>query len=305
LSSGIEFYDGTRELLPVGRYRISKPHVTDSGSEIALTVEGYDRSRSVSRARFTVPYAVLSGTDYATAIKNLLKSRLPILTDADFKFMATDGSDGGPIFNTPGLLFTNQDDPWQKALEMAQSFGAELFFDGEGKPTLRLERNPSYNAADWEYVEGDGSNLLRAERSLDDETSYNGVIVNSSNSELTKPIHAEYWGTNPDSPTWYDPTQPELSAYGPVPYFMDSQYVITQEQADLAAYNNFIRVAGITEQVNFDAIAHPAHESGDLVRVTRNRIHVDAIYVMDSMRFGLGHTGVMNVGTRMRKVTDG
>lgn len=303
LRSGIRYTDGSTELVPIGRYRIAKPSTVDNGRELTLSVEGFDRSRAVSRARFATPYAIASGTDYALAIRDLLLSRLPILSIDDFQFMATDGSDGGPTFKTPGLLFTNQDDPWVKAVEMAQSFGAELFFDGMGNPVLRLERDPLFNDPEWDYAEGEGTNLLGVDRALDDDGSYNGVVVNSSNSELTVPLHAEYWDTNPDSPTYYDPAKPEESSYGPVPFFMDSQYIVTQEQADLAAINNFLRVAGITETVNFNAIVHPAHESGDIVSVKRQRVNVDAVYVMDSLRCGLGHTGVMAVSTRSRRVS--
>jgi len=303
LRSGLVLPDGTPELLPVGRYRISKPVVNDSGSSITLSVEGYDRGRAVSRARFSSPYSIPSGTDYATAIRDLLLSRVPSLAPSDFRFMATDGSDGGPVFTTPGLLFTSQDDPWVKAMEMAQSFGAELFFDGSGDPVLRLERDPSINEPDWDYSEGEGTNLLGVDRSLDDEASYNGVVVTGSNSELPAPLHAEHWDTDPSSPTYYDPALPEASFYGPVPFFMDSQYIMTQAQADLAAQNNFLRVSGITETVNFNAIVHPAHESGDIVRVKRDRVNVDNVYVMDSVKCGLGHSGIMNATTRSRRVS--
>lgn len=301
LRVGVKYTSGATELMDVCRARISKPTIADDGS-LSLGVEGFDRGRSVSRARFTQPYTIPSNRDYATSIHDLVLSRLPSLRPDEFIFMETDGSDGYGIFKTPLLVFMPDDDPWEMAQNMARSFGAELFFDGSGRCVLRPERDPSYETPDFDYQEGDGTNLLTVERSLDDETSYNGVVVDSSNSELKKPIHAEYWDTNPNSPTYYDPSKPEASTYGPVPFFMASQYITTDAQARLAAVNNFLRVTGLTETVNFSSIVNPAHESGDIITLKRGRVKLDGVFVMDTFNCGLGFTGTMSANTRQRRV---
>lgn len=305
LRVGLLLPSGQPELLDVARLRISKPKAVDNGTTLTLSVDGFDRARSVKRARFTQPYVVSSGRDYATAIHDLILSRIPSLRDDEFVFMSTDGSDGNGVFKTPLLTFLPSDDPWKMAQNMAQSFGAELFFDGTGRCVLRQMRDPSYEATDWDYKEsvfGEPTNLLGVERTLDDEHSYNGVIVDSSNSELKRPIHAEFWDTNPQSATYFDPGRPTESEYGPVPFFMDSQYITTQEQADTAAVNNFLRVSGLVEDVNFASVGHPAHESGDLLGIKRDRIKVDGAYVLESFQAGLGYTGTMTGATRSRRV---
>lgn len=304
LRVGVQYDDGSTESVPAGRYRLTRPTLQDTGVDITLTVEGYDRSRVVSRNRFTKPYAVRKGTDYATAIKALIKSRIPTLAETDYRFiMTTNGSSGGRSFSTPDLLFTNNDDPWTKATEMAESIGAELFFDSLGRIVLRAVQDVANAPVVWDYAEGDGTNLLTVDRSLDDETAYNGVIVDSSNTQLPKPIHAEYWDTDPSSPTYYDPSSPSFSTYGAVPYFMNTEYITTQAQANQAARSNFDKVSGISEQVAFSAIVHPAHESGDVVSISRARANVNDIYIMDSIRCGLGYTGTMDVATRTRRAS--
>jgi hypothetical protein len=302
LKVGVKYTSGAEELLDVARLRISRPTVVDDGDALTLGVEGFDRSRSVSRARFTQPYVVVAGSDYATAIHDLILSRIPSLREDEFIFMRTDGSGGSSSFKTPLLTFMQDDDPWAMATEMAQSCGAELFFDGSGRCVLRPERDPSHEDPDWEYHEGKGTNLLSVDRSLDDEQAYNGVIVDSSNTELTAPIHAEYWDANPASSTYYDPGNPDASVYGPVPFFMESQYITTQAQANAAASNNFLRVSGLTEKISFSAIKHPAHEAGDILSMRRGRVKLEGVYVMDSFNCGLGVEGTMSGTTRERRV---
>jgi hypothetical protein len=303
LYSGVRYASGAEEFMPVGRYRISKPSLVDSGEELTMSMDGFDRSRTAKRARFSEPYVIAKGRDYATAIQELILFLIPILTVSDFDFMVTDGSDGGPVYRTPLLTFTHENDPWVSAMDMAKSCGAELFFDGEGKCVMRKERDPSYEPPDWQYHEGEVYGPVRIERSLDDEGAYNGLVLDSNHSDLPAPLHAEHWDTNPASATYYDPEAPELSTYGRYPSFMNVQYVTTQQQADDAAKANFLRVAGIPERVGFMAAGHPAHESGDIVSLKRQRINVDSVYVMDALSATLGWQGEMNATTRQRIVT--
>src|SRR6478752_3607128 len=73
--AGVQYSSGTYEWVPQGVFRIAKPVIKDNGT-VSISMDTYDRSRSVSRARFTNVYTVAAGTNYATAIKNLIKSRL-------------------------------------------------------------------------------------------------------------------------------------------------------------------------------------------------------------------------------------
>jgi hypothetical protein len=91
--------------------------------------------------------------------------------------------------------------------------------------------------------------------------------------------------------------------YGRYPSFMNVQYITTQQQANDAARANFLRTAGIPERVGFTAGGHPAHESGDIISLKRNRVKVNGIYIMDGLTQTLGYQGDMNATTRQRVVT--
>lgn len=304
LHSGIQFANGQQELIPVGRYRVSKPVITDTGDELAFKIDGYDRSRMCMRAGFTGSYQIFSGTDVARAIRDVLFTQVPWLIDhVTIDFMKTDGSDGGIPHTTPSMVFLTSDNktPWAVAQELAASVGAELFFNQKGDLILRPE--PTREEVDWDYSEGEHTNLLSVERSLDDDASYNGVILDSSNTELPQPIHAQVWDRNPLSPTYYDPGNPGDSIYGPYPYYYQSEIITTQMQAVKAAYAMLKKVGGIAENITFSAIPHPAHETGDVVRVKRARVNVDSTFTLDSLKIMLGHEGTMGVTTRTRRLT--
>lgn len=291
------------EIVPIGRYRISKPVVTeDDTGRVTIQIEGFDRSRAIGRNRFTDAYAVARGVSYSEAIKDLIMNRYPHLVDGDFvDWLDTGGGNDGPAYGSPGLTFERAEDPWDKIRKMTESFGGEVLFDGYGRPVLRMMSNPQYDEPVFDYVENEDATFTGIQRTLDDTDSYNGVVVTGQNSNNERPIRAEAWDTEPDSPTYYDPIKPTASTYGPVPYFITSEYVKTAGQAQAAAQTNLAIQSGIIETVTFDGIANFAHESGDVIRIKRDRVGVDDNYVLESYSHDLGSAIKMSGKTRRRK----
>lgn len=274
---------GADELVPLGTFRIASAKVADNGAQ-TIELSGFDRSRSVQRARFESPYAVAAGTNYVTAIQSLISDRLPGTTFSSITTSLT----------TPALLFDQASDPWKAASDMAASIGAEVFFDPLGVCVIRNQPNTATDPVAFEYAEGVNSTLFTVENALDDDPGYNGVIVDGEPAGGT-PSHAVVYDTNPLSPTY------SLGRYGKVPTFMKSPYVTTQAQADQAAAAALLRAKGGTEQLRFSAIPNPAHEGGDVVRVVRTEIGVDDYYLLTQFGIPLDVTGVMSPTTRKRR----
>lgn len=305
LGNELELFSGIRypsapgvpadeELQPIGIFRISKPVLSDSGLDLSMSVEGFDRSRTISRAGFTEPYSVTAGANYAEAIATLVLSRAPWMDSGDLSFMTTP-------YTTPSLVFLPSDDPWDMATKMAESIGAELFFDGAGMLVLQPQPDPLYTPSSFDYVEGEDATFTEITRDLDDQEAYNGVVIISENSDLTAPLTAQVWDTDPSSPTYYDPASPGDSIYGPVPKIVSSQLITTQAQAEEAAGAEFARITGIIEKIEFNAINNPAHSSGDVIQVTRERVNVNSVYLLESLRIGVGATTSMSATTRRRR----
>lgn len=303
IKAGVQFDDGTRELVPMGMFRVSKPKFVDTGGEIAINVQGYDRSRAIKRARFTKTYRIANGTDYSTAIMALVKNRIPTLNDEDFvEWMVTDGSDGNDAFDTPEIIYTPDDDPLVELNNLAKAVGAEFLFDGNGKPVLRPEPDPQYAPSTFDYIKGNNATFDSVSRDMDDEETYNGVIVVGNAVKNVGVARGAAWDINPASPTYFDPTRPDESSYGPVPYFFTSTYIKNNTQALKVANAMLPRVIGVMESVQFDGITNYAHEESDVVQVTDLDIGVNAAYLLESLRFGLGFDGSMSGQTRRRRI---
>lgn len=284
LYAGIAYGDWSEEF-PLGVFRIAKPATQDDGL-LTATVEGWDRSRSVSRAKFQDVYSVAAGVNYATAIRDLVLSRRP---GTVFNFMPTSQT-------TPLLVFTSKDDPWSVAQTMATSLGAELFFDADGICVLRPEPDPLASPIAWEFEEGEEATIISVGRSVDDERTYNGWIVTGESSSNAAPVRAEAWDMNPDSPTY------RLGPYGEAPGFYTSQYITTVAQAQAVADAMLLRNLGFIENVEFTAVTNFAHDGGDIITIEREKSAVTGRFVCDMMELPLGIDANMRVTTRKREV---
>lgn len=271
--------DGTVELVPLGVFGIQRPTADETRRKIGLT--GYDRARRVQRAKLTDTYVITAGTNYADAIRNLIASRVSGLT---YEFMVTTRT-------TPLLVFEAGDDPWEKAQKMADSLGAQLYFDAEGRCVLEPEPDVS-GLPVWTFG-ADDATVLSADKDLDDEQTYNGAIVTGETTSAATPVRAEAWDDNPDSPTY-------RGTFGEVPTFLTSQYITTQTQAQDAADALLARKLGVVENVGFDALVNPALDVGDVIGVERAWLRIDDVYLLDRLTVPLDHRAGMSAATRRR-----
>lgn len=279
---GLRLANGTIETLAIGTFRISTVSVDDSGGTRNVTVSGFDRARSISRARFETPYTIAAGTNYATAIQTLIQSRAP---SVPVEFDVTTAT-------TPLLVFDQGADPWQTAVDMAASIGCDLYFDPTGK--CIMTRTSEQQTISWDYGAGSNAVVLSVDDTLSDEPGYNGVVVDGEPAGAP-PVHAVVYDTDVSSPTY------SLGPYGKVPRFYRSQFITSDPQASAAAAGLLIRERGGTEALKFSAIPHPAHEVGDLVRVADNKLGIDGNYLLESFTLPLG-TEPMSCTTRKRRV---
>lgn len=274
-------------LWELGVFRLARADVEDDGTP-QLSVTGYDRSRTVSRNKLTAPWVVSSGTNWGDAIVALVKDRDPRAPARAHSVTAT----------APATVVVDpESDPWTVATEWAAAAGQEVFFDNAGYLVIRPEPDTASSPIAWEYSDAAGGNavLLGVGRSMTDEPGYNGVVLTAESTTLPAPLRAEAWDLNPSSPTY------SQGAYGRVPKFVSNPYVGTQAQADAAAQAELLRSAGGTERVSIACVPNPAHEAGDVIRVSRPLSRIDHVGIIESMTIPLAPGDPMSITCRERR----
>lgn len=280
-------------LIPLGVFGISEPDVADDGG-VVCDIKGFDRSRKISRRKWTTVFTITAGTLVPDAIRAILADRDPtgpalnsVITNAVTPTIVL-GADAG-------------NDPWKDAQDIASAVALELLYDADGVPVLRNLPNPDAGVLAATYAEGEGGLYLGGSRGFSDEPGTNGVIIIGNGSELTAPFRVEVWNTNPQSPTYYDPANPSASVWGPVPDVQTTDLIPDAATALTVATAQLAALGGTVENVTFNGIPNPAHDAGDIVAVQRAALGVNARYVLDSFTLPLG-VGAMEAKCRARTV---
>lgn len=290
---GIIYDDGTEEICPLGVFRLSKADIRDSsGKATEISLEGYDRSRTISRDKFVVPYVIEEGTNLMDALKQIIQRTFP---DAEYDAITTTVTTTGP------LLYDAGDDPWEACMQLASSMGCEVYFDVVGRvavhPPVDISALP---APDFTYVEGQGCTMIDLARVFTDEPGFNGVIVTGESAgDEEAPVRGEAWDEEPSSPTY------RFGPYGEVPTFITDSNVTTTDEATQVALAELANVLGSSVQLSITATVNPSYEAGEVVEVKRARSGVSGLYALDAFNVPLGRDSTQGLTLRQRRVVSG
>jgi uncharacterized protein DUF5047 len=267
---------GTAELVPLGTFGITVARNPDSDG-VVWEVEGYDRGGVIAERRFYDPYVIAAGTNYGTAIQDLVRSKFPTMTFNPVAFSTMTSS------TTPLLVLEVQNDPWSSAVGMARSVGMELLMDPMGVCTLQPEPLPLAENIERTYSDPDtgvaGFPLLKLDVARSRRGTYNGVVVTGESTSLAAPVRGSAWDLNPASPTY------RFGAFGEVPQFAFNPLMSTAAQCDAAAAAELQAQLGSTQQVEYQLIPDAAHDASDVVRFVKGT--VDDVYVLDTFEVPL------------------
>lgn len=277
------------EMVPLGTLRISEPEITQDSSGIIIDVKGYDRARTIQRARFTAPWTITAGTTVSQAISDIIASRCTYPTNIT-----------PTTATTSAAVFEALSDPWDAITQLADAASYEVFFDLLG--TFIARPTPAYETQTpaWTYEPGELSLLLTNKRTMNDENSYSAVVVTVENPDAD-PIRVIVYDTDPNSATYFDPAKPALSKYGLVPYGFASPLITTSAQATLAAQTVLARVSGLLEQVEVSTAGHFGHDVGDVLAVRNPDTRLAGTQIIESITQPL-RSGPMTIKMRQRRV---
>jgi len=284
---GVQFGDGTEELVPLGVFIITSVEVTDTPQGIRISVQGSDRSLKIIRAKWTNnEFYIDDATPKETAIQQILVNRFPLVQTI---FPATN--------QVTDIIYPTLDqssNPWKESLRIAESAGMDLYFDENGIARMRPIPDPDVGLPLITYEDNTESVLTSLSRSLSSDESYNYVVYTGEGTNLSIGVIGEAFDNNSASPTY-------VNTYGEVPLFKSSPFILTVAEAQEAAEAELRKVLGASEKISWSQVVNPAHDVYDLIKITRTPSGVDATLVLDSITIPLAPTETMSAIGRSRR----
>lgn len=284
LRRGVTYFDGSTEVVPLGVFGIDDVQIEDSGPNLTIRLDLFDRAKRVQRASFTKDYTIPTGTNYILALKNLLIDGYPAI-QTNF-----------PSLNnvTSNLIFLQGKSRWEAATKMANDIGYELYFDPYGVCVMQLSNRQLFPTLT--FTDGVDGNLLDIKKRYNRDSIYSHVIVTGETTGNEIPVRGEAVDNDPQSPTYYK------GPFGDVPYFYSSSFITTTEQAQATAAGMLAKVSGILEGVQFNSLVNPALDANDVIYVKRTRSKIDANYTLEKISLPLTQDRAMFGTCRQRSL---
>lgn len=241
---GLTYTDGSTELAPAGVFRIAAP--TRPSVFAPLTIAGDDYSAVLAGDRFLAPWVTAAGTLVTSEIKAMAQASVPGLTVVDLT-----GS------RAVTAAATWERDRWDAMLVLAQSIGAELYFDAAGALIIRrIVTTPGTPV--WSCDAGSSTaNMLDVAVGLSSDGLYNAVVATSAPA-----------GRPPVTVIVYQQSGPLAWVAGfRRPRFWTTPLPITTDQLYAAGAGILAQSTALSRQMDPASVPNPALEAGDSITV--------------------------------------
>jgi len=289
LYRGVQFTNGSIEYVPLGVFVMTDVDISDTNDGVSISITGEDRSLIISRAKWTAPYQMVSGTLEAS-LTAMLQNRW---ADVQTSFVTTNVTVNQIVLGTE----SNQD-PWQDAVYLAQLVGYDLYFDVLGVAVLRPFPSLDASTVVAKYEEGAETLITSLDRSMSSKETYNGVIYTIEGSQVTTPIRVEIWDEDTTSPTY------RYGVFGDAPTFVTTNVLATEAEAIKAATSLLNTYRGAQENINWDSIVDPTLDVNDVVYVKTAGSKTDRLVIIDQLDIPMSPLASMSAQARTVRIVD-
>lgn len=249
---GVTYPNGVTEQFPLGVFSIdSMSHKIPGGT---IGVAGTDLFSYVVRNRVWFPITV-SGSRIGL-VKWAITTSMAGILPWQVEFAIDPGIEDDTL---PPVLLERELGEFVNNLLTA--IGCIGFFDSVGVYTV--QKVPTVESPPTHVLDtGDSGILLEVGHSLSRDNVYNAVVVKGEPTDQSLPIilAAAYDG-DPESDTYL------FGHFGRVPYYVTSQYIYTQEQANDTAIRQLNKVMSAQEQMSSVVIPDATIVPGSVVNV--------------------------------------
>lgn len=248
ISRGVEYGDGSSELVPLGVFRLDS--VEGDVNEGPVTLQGKDLSAIVADDKLTAPY-LASGT-VVGAVTALIQRSIPT---ADIISLITDTPIGSRAFDTEA-------DPWEGAREIAAAAGADVYCNADGVFVIGALPDLLTATPAWSIEAAEGGVYISANRGMTSDSVFNGVLARGENTaENVPPVSYLAVDDDPTSPTYWS------GPYGRRPMFFSSSTLTSVNACTQAANLKLAQAKAPNASGDISSLPNPALEPGDVVRV--------------------------------------
>jgi hypothetical protein len=241
----------------------------NTGGGLSISITGTDLSLGVARNAWNDVFFIPYNTNRADAIREIIDNRFPGLT---YNFASTVETTTQLVFGT-----AQGNDPWQDAMDLAAAIGYEVFFDANGVVTFRPAPDPSKGTPVWEFNDGMKPTVVSVQRTLNDQTTYNYVVVTGVSTSNSVPVSAVAYDDDPNSPTYIH------GSYGVKSYYFQSAAITTTTQAQAAADALLRQVLGACDTTVLTNVPMAALEPGDIVSVNITEAKASGNYLLNAI----------------------
>lgn len=289
--AGFRFEDDTRELAPVGWFRITR-----SRSEFGrVQCTAFDLAYTLGTP-LSQPYAYDGGLPVEDVIAAIARKKNPTIS---VRALITNE------LTVPGVCDLH-DVPIEFIRKLAFAAGADAYFDRQRRQLIiaPLVSTPAA-VAEVDFVEGDKRDKDTATeavfwdegREIDSENVPSVCVVEANHSSLSAPLRVTVRDTSPRSPTNAN------GSYGEVTTTITTDKASTQAQCVAIGRAELARMAW-AETYDWSALPNPALDVAGTVSITRPRLKLShKCALVSAMRLPLT-PGQMRLKAAERRVLD-
>lgn len=248
IARGVEYGDGTSELVPLGVFRLDGAEGDPVEGPVTLT--GKSLECIVADDKFTTPYQA-TGT-VVGAITALVTRSIP---DAQVISQITDSVIGPRTWDTDG-------DPWAACQEIAAAAGAECYANADGVFVISVLPDVLAVNPVWAVEAGEGGVYVKGTRSMSSDGVFNGVLARGEGTGAGAPVQYLATDDDPGSPTYWG------GPFGHRPTTYSSSTLTTLIACSAAANLRLRSAKAPNSRGDLSSLPNPALEPGDVIRVT-------------------------------------
>lgn len=283
---GVQYANGVKEYVGLGYFRINSPSQDYVPSQV-VRVSGEDRMSNLRDGRVPVPIQFGANASVSSVLDFLVQDVMPGVSTI---YDATNWPGGSAATTLLGSDHVLDQDRLKFIQELVTAYGKVCYFDYAGRFVVRDSPDPK-SLPVFTVNAGEDGVLIKASRSISRDGVYNGVVATGEPAGEAPPVYGIAVDDDPLSPTFWG------GAFGKVPKFFASSFLVTSGQCANAALNLLNTGRGAPYVVSLGMVPNPALEGWDPIKVVYSD-GAEETHIIETIKYSMSVDAEMDIDTR-------